>query len=395
VVTEKDTQKLLNEIIGPAGKRYLNSDSKELFEVFGVDGEYGRHYSFLKAVSLLWNILIDRKVRGTFKIDLDQIFPQERLIQETGKSAFEHFRTDLWGAEGVDSTGRRIELGMVAGALVNDRDIINGLYTPDILFPQENPDPDEYIFYSRLPQDLSTEAEMMTRYGQGGLNGDTKCIERIHVTGGTNGILIKSLERFRPFTPSFIGRAEDQAYIMSAVTGDQDRLACLHRDGLFMRHDKESFAGEAIKSAGLGKIISDCIRILSFSSYARVLTKDLTPLKDLLDPFTGCFISKIPVTLVYLRFALRGAGFFEKGETGQGTRFIVEGSTRLNDAIKISLDDKAMKEQYDRERIGWNMYYNTLSAIERNLVEGEEFAMGLRQKALEIFEECRLKNQDD
>lgn len=55
-----------------------------LKEVFGVDGEYGRHYSFLKAIAPLWQIIADRRKIGTFKIDLDQVFPENELAGETG-----------------------------------------------------------------------------------------------------------------------------------------------------------------------------------------------------------------------------------------------------------------------------------------------------------------------
>ena len=73
-------------------------------EVFGVDGAYGRHYTFLKAIAALWQVLIDPGVRGTFKIDLDQVFPQDgprgrdRPLPHSSIS-----RRPLWGGRGVDS----------------------------------------------------------------------------------------------------------------------------------------------------------------------------------------------------------------------------------------------------------------------------------------------------
>ena len=53
----------------------------------------------------------------------------EELIEQTGASAFEHFQTPLWGATGQDAEGQPIELGMIAGALVNQRDIHKGVST--------------------------------------------------------------------------------------------------------------------------------------------------------------------------------------------------------------------------------------------------------------------------
>ena len=74
----------------------------------------GHRKKLLKAISALWQVLIDQRVRATFKIDLDQIFPQERLVEEGGGSAFEHFQSPLWGAQGFDVAGNAVELGMLA-----------------------------------------------------------------------------------------------------------------------------------------------------------------------------------------------------------------------------------------------------------------------------------------
>ena len=236
---------------------------------------------FLKAVTALWQVLVDPDVRGTFKIDLDQVFPQAELVAETGASAFEHLETPLWGAVGVDPHGRELDLGMIAGALVNERDISRGLFTPDVAYPAGPLALDRSVFFSALPQALSTRAEMMERYDSPERDGRTRCLQRVHVTGGTNGILADALRRHRPFTPSFVGRAEDQAYLLS-VLGPSDapigerpepRLAYAHAAGLIMRHDKEAFAGEAMAAAEAGKLIGDDVRILQFSALARVIAR--------------------------------------------------------------------------------------------------------------------------
>ncbi|MFH1082877.1 MAG: hypothetical protein V1751_05755, partial [Pseudomonadota bacterium] len=252
------------------------------------------------------SLIFRSRIQGTFKIDLDQVFPQDKLLRETGSSALEHLKTPLWGAEGIGRDGTMVELGMIAGALVNEKDIESSLFTPDVSFPVEEIQGDEWIFFSPLPQSISTEAEMMTRYPHESLYGWGNCIHRIHVTGGTCGILVDSLKRHRPFTPSFIGRAEDQAYLLSVLFNESGgSLRYVHKEGLIMRHDKEAFAGEAIESAHIGKLIGDYARILLFSQYAGVLSWPVKRIKELLDPFTGCFISHIPITVVYLRLALR------------------------------------------------------------------------------------------
>ena len=395
IFTESDTRRLIEEILAPAAMHYLNlKDEEAPFDIFGVDGEYGRHYSFLKAIAPFWKILIQPEIKATFKIDLDQDFPQAELAQQTGNSAFEHFSTPLWGARGLDSGGQPVELGMIAGALVNQKDMSQSLFTPDVPFPNRPPHPDEYIFFSTLPQALSTEAEMMTRYDTNELDGKKRCIQRIHVTGGTTGILVDSLRHYRPFTPSFIGRAEDQAYILSVLLNPGTRLAYAHKDGLIMRHDKEVFAQEAIQSAYVGKLVSDYVRILYFSAYAKVLAHDVQKLKETIDPFTGCFVSRIPTTLVYLRFALKAASFFDRGEKEEGLEFVHTGAKCIKSALRfVEGDPNELKQQYKKEHLAWDLFYDTLSAVEEGLKKGEAFARDLKTRAESILNECAIRSE--
>ena len=387
---EADAHNMVKDILSPAADHYLNTkEAGQLLDVIGVDGEYGRHYSFLKAIAAFWQVLVQPEKKATFKIDLDQVFPQKKLLEQTGATAFEHFKTDLWGARGIDAQGREVDLGMIAGALVNENDIDRSIFTPDVDFPDRPLSPDEYIFFSQLPQALSTEAEMTTRYNTDQLDGKTRCIQRIHITGGTNGILIDRLFRYRPFTPSFIGRAEDQAYILSVLSQSGPRLAYLHKDGLIMRHDKDAFAQEAIKAAQTGKIIGDYLRTLYFSAYGRIISKDISFAKDILDPFTGCFISRIPITVVSLRFALKGASFFASGKDSQGVEFITGGAPRLLEALEFVRDDnERMKQQFKREKKAWHLYYDTLSALQKALAENDAFAVSLKDKAEKIVKDC-------
>jgi hypothetical protein len=389
VFTETDTRQLIDEVLAPAAKHYLGDlRAADLLNVFGVDGEYGRHYTFLKAIAALWNVLIDPQIQATFKIDLDQVFPQEQLLKETGLSAFEHFMTPLWGAEGMDANNNPVELGMIAGALVNENDLEQGLFTPDVPFPP--PDRkfafDEWLFFSQLPQALSTEAEMMARYNTNELDRTRTCLQRVHVTGGTNGILVKSLRRCQPFTPSFIGRAEDQAFIFSTFPEPGSRLAYLHQAGLFMRHDKRAFAQDAIQAAQVGQLIGDYVRILYYSAYAQALDKDIHQFKGRVDPFTGSFISHIPITLTLLRFALKAEALFSSGETQFGHEFVSMGSERIEQALKFAfIDQGKLKQQYQQERQGWALYYDTLSALEQGLQDGDPFAQEMRKKAQELI----------
>ena len=398
--TEAETASLIHEVLVPAANKYFSDikDSASLLrEVVGVNGKYGRHYSFLKAVTAFWQVFVDPDKKATFKIDLDQVFPQEKLLEETGKSAFQHMMSPLWGAEGIDSHGNPVYLGMMAGALVNEEDAGTSLFTPDVTYPSPPFRGEDTIFCSKIPQALSTLSEMMTRYGNGDIDGSNSCISRIHVTGGTNGILIDALRRYRPFTPVFIGRAEDQAYLLSALfpRDKEPALRYFHNDGLFMRHDKHAFAAEAIKAAEIGKIVGDYERILFFSNYARILSSDTDEVKRMIDPFTGSFVSPFSQNLAYLRLALKAAEFFstkEEESEYKGFALVETGTRRLRASIQeVSMGDgNGLKERYRREQKAWDLYYDILDKIESALKEEDQFALELREKAEKLVLSARV-----
>ncbi|HLY13089.1 MAG TPA: hypothetical protein VKR24_01965 [Candidatus Limnocylindrales bacterium] len=399
VATETDVRQLVDEVIGPAIARFgprPATGSVDL-DVLGVDGEYGRHYSFLKAIAAIWHVLFDPAVRGTFKIDLDQVFPEPELITETGRTALQHLETPLWGATGRDSAGRPIELGLLAGALVNASDIGRGLFTPDVAVPTGSLRPSDHAFFSPLPQAISTRAEMSERYDTPLPDGIGSALERVHVTGGTSGILVDALRRHRPFTPTFIGRAEDQAYALSVQGRTGPRLACLHAAGLIMRHDKEAYAGAAIEASLVGKLVGDDVRILAFSAYARALAAGsgteptIDSIKALMDPFTGGFISRLPVTVVLLRFALRILEAFSAGGADVGRAYAELGSQRLAEALTATADTVGVRALIDAERAQWDDLYDTLDGLEAALAAGDVEALHLRQRARELIDGWRLR----
>jgi hypothetical protein len=391
VVTEEDTERMLDDIILPAVLRYIGDcDVLPLRGVFGVDGDYGRHYSFLKAIALFWRVFISPEIKGTFKIDLDQVFPQEELVSKTGTTAFGHLRTPLWGARGADSLGNSVYLGMIAGALVNRRDIEASLFTPDVPFPEKRPEGDEVIFWSAVPQALSTAAEMAAGREQGGA---APVIQRVHVTGGTTGILVEALTRYRPFTPACIGRAEDQAYLLSVLLRPDERgyLRYVHKPGLIMRHDADLFA-DAAEAARTGKTLGDYVRTMLFSDYARALPWTVDRIKDAVDPFTGCFISRIPITIVFLRFALKTARLFASNKPEDGLQFFNEGIKRLSGMMEQHNSAKnPLSGLYEMEKRGWDLYYDVMDIVEKKISSGDPFAKELADKARKLIDSLKIK----
>ena len=394
--SENDTEQILTEILLPAMEKYMGlSKGDTLRGVFGVDGEYGRHYSFLKAMTAFWQVLIDPVVKGSFKLDLDQVFDQNALVKETGSSALEHFTTSLWGAKGEDVEGNPVDLGLMAGALVNWEDASRGIFTPDVPIPDPIPQGEALAFFSPLPMGISTRAEMMARYDTAPLDGVHNCLQRIHVTGGTTAALVDSIRRYRPFTPTFIGRAEDQAYLMGSLFANSDaNLRYLHKPGLIMRHDKSVFAGEAIEGAKVGKYLGDLVRILLFSGYVQALPWPSDEIKNIMDPFTGCFASKIPFTIVYLRLSFCLAEMFahdHEPQNVQGLQLLKQGVERLGKVIgELNRTSNPLMERYRQEKEGWDLFYDLLDHLEDALAKDDAFALNLRECARKLVHNCRV-----
>jgi hypothetical protein len=251
-------------------------------------------------------------------------------------------------------------------------------------------------FFNRLPMALSTEAEMMTRYTGTADNPDGKstCLHRIHVTGGTNGILVDALRRHRPFTPTFIGRAEDQAYLLSVLFAGPAPLRYVHSAGLIMRHDKEAFAGLAIEAAKVGRFVGDLVRTLYFSHYVKTLPWSDDQIKKTIDPFTGCFASHIPTTLVALRLSLRVAELLADGDqqaNAEALELMEMAAERLDPLIgRLSETPLALADELAKQRDGWDLFYDSLNALEEALAEGDHKACVLRDAARRVVEDCRI-----
>ena len=158
-----------------------------------------------------------------------------------------------------------------------------------------------------------------------------------------------ALRKWQPFTPSFINRAEDQAYTLSAIT-DNGYLAHLHAPGLIMRHDKQAFAARAIAHANAGKAIGDIERLMLFSHYAALHPAGFEFVQKHLWPFTSCFLHGDAAALAGLIFALDGAN--------EGGRYVTQGAARLDACLDFS--QTAMEQQLARERSGWQAIYEGL-----------------------------------
>ena len=158
-----------------------------------------------------------------------------------------------------------------------------------------------------------------------------------------------------------------------------------------MRHDKEGFAQEAIAMAKVGKQIGDYLRILLFSKYADVLPEATDSIKADIDPFTGCFVSRLPITVSMLRFSLKIASLFNAGKSDEATEFIHTGVCQLQEGLDfIQGSPSQLQQTYEREKAGWQLFYQALENVEKALQADEDWAINVQKAAQEIVENCRV-----
>ena len=218
-------------------------------------------------------------------------------------------------------------------------------------------------------------------------------LQRVHVTGGTTGILVEALKRYRPFTLSCAGRAEDQAYLMSVLLkkGEHGLLRYAHAPGLVMRHDADLFT-DAAGAARPGKTLGDYVRTLLFTGYAAALPWTEREIKQGLDPFTGCFVSRLPITMVLMRYALKTAALFAAGNSEEGLRFFTEGAARLRRAIaSYRTGSGFLARAFREEREAWDLYYDALDGVEQGIAAGDPFARDLAERARVCVDSVRIR----
>jgi hypothetical protein len=144
-------------------------------------------------------------------------------------------------------------------------------------------------------------------------------------------------------------------------------------------------------AAKVGKEIGDYVRTLMFSVYARAIGPGIDQVKAFADPFTGCFISRVPETVVLLRFALRVASLFESGLHREAAELVRVGVPQLREALEFTSGaPSGLEQSYLRERRGWQLFYDGLADIEQGLRAGEAWAESARDEARQIVSACQV-----
>lgn len=196
------------------------------------------------------------------------------------------------------------------------------------------------------------------------------------------------MRRLRPFSPSFWGRAEDQAFALSME--GLDPAATLHMPYLVMQHDKDSFAQDAIAAAAVDKLIADHERILTFSAYGREIDPSLDLIGARLAPFTGAFVSRMPVTLAYLRLAVTTLSWAQEGRP-QAARLFRDGTSRLDVMRRFVGPAGDFQAALAADRQGWDDFYDALDVLEAGLNGASGWAHEARRATRRIIADARIQ----
>ena len=98
------------------------------------------------------------------------------------------------------------------------------------------------------------------------------------------------------------------------------------------------------------------------------------------------------MTAVHLRFGLKAASFFNAGNTREGLEFIKIGAARITEALAfVQGQNNLLKQTYAKERLGWNAFYDALTALQDALKKADPFALELKRKAREIIRQCHIR----
>jgi hypothetical protein len=166
-------------------------------------------------------------------------------------------------------------------------------------------------------------------------------------------------------------------------------LRYAHVPGLIMRHDKHSFAADAIQSAAAGKSVGDYERMVLFSGYAQGLPWGREETHSSLEPFTGSFVNRTPFTTALLAFTLKALaadGGFDVD------RFLSVGVRKLGTLMdKATSNPRWLEEAYGREKVAWNAFYETLNLLEEERDKGSPDANRIVERAKVIIGETRLQ----
>ena len=68
------------------------------------------------------------------------------------------------------------------------------------------------------------------------------------------------------------------------------------------------------------------------------------------------------------------------------------GIPRIQETLGLIDEKKSrLKQIYEKEHVGWDLFYDVLDEIEKGLKEDDEFALVLQKKARDMVRQCLIE----
>ncbi len=332
-------------------KKLLLEDSsdEDLLEVFSVFGKYGRHFNALKYAQLL----LERAagIRAGFKLDTDEGIRSRDLYGATGKTWFETLCHPYWGGTAIDWRDRPVDLAVNEGEYVNSRDIeklgfSKALRTPDVSVPNSWKGPNMF-FQKGFAHGRATALYNTFQSVEEG-------ISHTVVKGGGYGITNEGLRKAVPFTFSWVGRAEDQQFYFSGLSGG---IRGIFHPDLRIAHYKSSVQG-AEKKTEASRFIGDMYRLIIFHRLA-----DILDVKSDIDPMPGVFAGELARAQACFATLLKVLELTARGNRQGAAYLLEEGIPELVD-LERRIDTGEVDEGLRKERSMWKLFIQRADAVD-------------------------------
>jgi len=287
--------------------------------VYSVFGKYGVHFNALKYTQLLMEKAYG--IRAGFKLDTDEGIRSKDLFAATGRTWLTTLCHTLWGGKALDWRGREVELVFNLGEYINSKDIDALGYSKAMREPDVKASPcagNTNLFFNKG----AAHAKATALYNHFNLLEDH--ISHTVVKGGGYGITNEGLRKFRPFTFSLVGRAEDQQFYFSGLS--KGARGIFHPD-LRIAHYKGAVASSEKKTEA-SRFLGDMYRLILFQYLA-----GLTGVKEDIDPMPGVFAGELGRAQAIYHLLYKASYYYSSDRTELGDE-LLKGWTELNDLIE-------------------------------------------------------------
>lgn len=348
VLTEKTIEKMKGKVEGGP------------YTVFSVFGKYGVHFNALKYSQLIMEKAYG--IRAGFKLDTDEGIRSRDLFAETGKTWLTTLCHSLWGGKARDWRGREVELAFNLGEYTNSKDIDALGYSKAMREPDVKASPcagNNDLFFNKG----AAHAKATALYNRFNILEDH--ISHSVVKGGGYGITNEGLRRYRPFTFSLVGRAEDQQFYFTGLSAGARGI--FHPD-LRIAHYKGAVASSERKTEA-SRFLGDMYRLVLFQHLVEIIG-----VKEDIDPMPGVFAGSLARAQVIYHLLYKASSYFSSNRKELGDE-LLQGWGELHNLIK-QIENGEIIELLKGERKQWEDFVKAVKTLDP--AEGKA-----------IFEECK------